>query len=476
MSVDLSLGGLYYASEWIIRIVMLIYVPQRRTPAAARSWLLLIFLLPWPGFLLYLLIGRPYVARRRIELQRKVSDLIRSAPQVLPHTSALEAVELPPPWTQVATLAYNLAYFRLRGGNHFELLPDYQNSVDRLCADIDQAKHHVHVLYYIFADDRTGNQVADAVMRAAARGIQCRVLMDGRGSKRAMKTLAPRLREAGVETTALLPFGILWRKSARFDLRNHRKIAVVDGHIGYTGSQNIVNADFKRGLVYEELVTRVVGPVVAQLQTVLLADRYAETLDAPTLDQLFPEIAPAGDALAMAVPSGPSYPYSNNLELVIALINTAQRRIVITSPYFVPSDALIQALQLAVLRGVEVHIIGCKQIDQMLVGLAQRSYYEQLLATGVRIHLYYKAFLHAKHLTFDDNIALIGSSNMDIRSFSLNEEISLLIHDPALVAQLKTIQERYFANAEGLTADSWSKRPPAVRVLQNIARLTDSLL
>src|SRR5438552_3068099 len=412
---------------------MLVYVPQRRSPAAARSWLLLIFLFPWPGLIFYWLIGRPFVPRRRIALQQKVSQLIRSAPIAGPASMNAPAPQLPQPWTQLVTLAYNLAYFRVRGGNSFELLDDYQSAIDRLVSDIDHAKHHAHLLYYIFADDRTGKRVADALTRAAARGVQCRVLLDGRGAKPAIESLAPRLRKAGVETTVLLPYGLL----SRFDLRNHRKIAVIDGQIGYVGSQNIVDADFKKGLLYEELVTRVQGPVVAQLQAVLLADRYAETGDQPSLAELFPDIAPVGDSLAVLIPSVPSYPHPNNLELVIGLIHAAEKRVVITSPYFIPNDALLEAMQSAVLRGVEVHLIACKQIDQVLVGMAQRSYYEQLLESGVRIHSYRKCFLHAKHLTFDDSVALIGSSNMDIRSFSLNEEISVLIYDSNIVAQLK---------------------------------------
>jgi cardiolipin synthase len=459
----------------MIRLVMLAYVPQRRTPAAARSWLLLIFLFPWPGLLLYALIGRPFVPRRRIELQEKVSALIRAAAEVLPRAPS-SITELPAPWSQVGTLASKLTFFRVRSGNKIELLENYHESIDRLCQDINSASQHVHLLYYIFADDRVGQQVEAAVVAAAARGVVCRVLMDGRGAKSALRTLAPRLRRAGIETIALLPYGLFRRNAARFDLRNHRKIAVIDGKVGYVGSQNIVDPDFKKGLLYEELVARVSGPVVAQLQAVLLADRYAETSEAPSLRELFPDVPPVGESSALAVPSGPSYPYPNNLELMISLIGTARQRVVITSPYFIPSDPLIQAMQIAVLRGVEVHLVACKQIDQALVGMAQRSYYEQLLESGVRIHLYRKCFLHAKHLTFDDSVALIGSSNMDIRSFSLNEEISLLIHDPALVMELAKIQQRYFADSDELKLQQWRSRPASVRILQNMARLTDSLL
>jgi cardiolipin synthase len=451
---------------------MLIHVPQRRSPAAARSWLLLIFLLPWPGAVLYWLIGRPYVARRRIELQKRVSKLIRAA------VSAQGAGEviLPAPWTGIAKLGENLGDFALRPGNSVELLPDYDASIDRLIADIDAATHHVHLLYYIWGNDRTGQRVADAVVRAAGRGVQCRMLLDAAGSKRALRALAIPLRKAGVEVVPLLPAGLVRRNAARFDLRNHRKIAVIDGRIGYTGSQNIINADFKSPLVYEELVVRITGPVVRQLQIVLLADYFAETLKEVVIEEFLPEVEPVGESNALVVSSGPSYPHLNNLDLVISLVHAAQRRIVITSPYFVPNDALIEAMLTAVMRGVEVHLVACKQIDQWLVGLAQRSYYEQLLEGGVRVHAYRPRFLHAKHLTFDDDVALVGSSNMDIRSFQLNEEISLLIHDRSVVEEMKKIQERYFAASEEITLEAWRARPEAIRMAQNIARLADALL
>src|SRR5208282_3933698 len=159
----------------------------------------------------------------------------------------------------------------------FELLADYDAAIDRLVADIDGAGHHVHLLYYIFADDETGRRVADALIRAVRRGVRCRVLMDGLASRRSARTLAPRMRAEGIEVHVLLPVGLKLRARTRLDLRNHRKLAVIDGRVGYVGSQNLVNRDFKKGVVNEELVARVTGPVVLQLQAVFLTDRYVET-------------------------------------------------------------------------------------------------------------------------------------------------------------------------------------------------------
>jgi cardiolipin synthase len=220
----------------------------------------------------------------------------------------------------------------------------------------------------------------------------------------------------------------------------------------------------------------VMGPVVAELQAVFLADRLVETEQQIRHPLMFPDVPAAGTCAAQVLPSGPGYPHENNQRFIVALIHAATRRVVITSPYFIPDDPFIQAMTTAVLRGVEVHLVVSQQIDQYLVGLGQRSFYDELLEGGVRIHSYAKRFLHAKHVSIDDSIALIGSSNMDIRSFMLNAEVMLVVYDRGVVADLRRIQERYFAGSVEVTREAWRGRPKVYRVLENTARLADSLL
>jgi cardiolipin synthase len=191
---------------------------------------------------------------------------------------------------------------------------------------------------------------------------------------------------------------------------------------------------------------------------------------------LFPEIPAAGNSPAQVVPSGPGYRRENGQELMVALLYAAEKRVVITTPYFVPDEIFLQALRAATLRGVEVHLVLSKHSNQRLTNLAQCSYYEDLLEAGIIIHLYQPHFLHAKHLSIDDHIAFIGSTNIDIRSFALNAEINILIYDTNVVAKLREIQERYFANSEVISQEQWQKRRLSVRTVQNIARLADSLL
>lgn len=466
---------IYLLSEWAIRLIMLVYVPRQRSAAAARTWLLLIFLLPWPGLIVYAFIGRVYLPKIRIEQQRRASELICKV-QAQMGSRIPTPPALAPHLQSLVNLATRLGDFQPFGGNKVELLTGYEESLNRLIADIDAAQSHVHLLFYIYADDATGRRMTDTLIRAASRGVQCRVLLDAVGSKAALRWLAPEMRRAGVEVHAALRVKLFRRNSARFDLRNHRKIAVIDGCIAYTGSQNIVDSEFVRGYPNEELMMRVTGPAVAQLQAVFVADRFFETGTTLDQSQAFPNLSPTGNTTVQVVPSGPGYQRDNGQELMVSLLYAARKRIVLSTPYFVPDETFFQALRSAARRGVEVHLVLSKHANQLFTQLAQRSYYEELLENGVTIHLYRPRFLHAKHLCIDGEIALVGSTNIDIRSFALNAEINLLIYHPEVMANLQKIQDRYFANSEILTLEEWEKRPLWARTLYGVARLADSLL
>jgi cardiolipin synthase len=467
-----SIAFLYLLSEWAVRFIMLVYVPQRRSPAAARTWLLLIFLLPWPGFLLYAIIGRIKFPAWRVARQRTVSGMILEwqGRHPLPAPTSVHGGRVP-------ELVLALGDFRPLEGNTIELLPDYDASILRLVEAIDGARQSVHLLYYIFADDDRGGRVVEALLRARARGVECRVLVDAVGSRKfALVELLKKLLDAGIPAHEALPAGIFRRNAARFDLRNHRKVAVIDNCVGFTGSQNLVNPGFVPGYPNEELVARVTGPAVIQLQAVFLEDWYFETGDLPANPDALEMPVPTGGSAAQVLPSGPGYERENAQELLVHLFHLAQRRIVITTPYFVPDVPFLQALRTAVRRGVEVRLVVAKPVDKWVMGLAQRSYFDELLSAGVHIHLYRPHFLHAKHVSIDDDIAIVGSVNMDIRSFALNAEVALVVYDPAVVTAMRTVQERYFADSVELTSEAWAQRPLWLRVAQNTARLGDSLL
>src|SRR5262249_7474613 len=263
---------------------MLVVVPFRRSPEAAKGWLLLVFFLPWPGLLLYWFIGRPTYPRWRVERFARLPEAFQPVVRRLEASLVRFRPELPPTLAQAARLVENLGHLGILGDNAVELLPDYDGSIDRLVADIDRAANHVHLLYYIFADDAAGSKVLAALARAVKRGVSCRVLVDGLGSRRWARSLLAKLADAGAAAHRVLPVSLFRRGSARADLRNHRKVAVIDGRVGYTGSQNLVDSVFKPGITYEEMVVRVTGPVALQLQAVFVSDWFLETettLDAP---------------------------------------------------------------------------------------------------------------------------------------------------------------------------------------------------
>jgi cardiolipin synthase len=467
---------IYFLSEWVVRIVMLFWVPTRRSPEAAKGWLLFIFFLPWPGIVLYALIGRPYAPNwRRQRLQKLIAGMNTITQDLATHPSIFHP-KLTAELEMSVHLAERVGRLPILGGNSAELLADYDESLRRLAADIEAAQSHVHLLYYIFQADGATEPILSALERAAQRGVTCRVLVDALGSRKMVSSLFPRLQAAGVQCHEMLVTGLFRRYAARTDLRNHRKIAVIDGRIAYTGSQNLIRADFKEGITYEEMVVRVTGPVVLEFQFVFVSDWYLETEEMLNTPSLFSPPGQTATLPAQVLASGPTYAPEGIQRLVLALIHGARKRVVITTPYFIPDAPLLTALIIAVLRGVEVHLVLSAVEDQFLVSQAQRSYYEELLEAGVKIHLFQERFLHAKHMTVDDQVAVIGSSNMDIRSFVLNAEISLIVYDPAFTIQLHAEQDRYFRGSRLLTLQEWQQRSFAARFTQNLARLMSPLL
>jgi cardiolipin synthase len=467
---------LFGVSGWAVRIGALIVVPFRRSPEAAKGWLLLFLIAPWPAWLLYVFIGRarhPKWRRQRVaKLPAVIADALGDARDVL-----LAAVCEPP--SQLApTAALGRAIGRQPpvSGSELQLMPVYGQVIEALAADIDAATDHVHLMFYIFSVDSAGEIILGALERASARGVTCRLLIDAFGSSRSRRAIARRLAGTGVELEISLPVGI-FGKVGRADMRNHRKIAVIDGLIGWLGSQNIVNARSDANVANRELMARIQGPAVASLQIVFIGDWYLETETALRASTLFPAPRTARQAgIAQVIASGPDYPLARVDMLFVSLLDAARRQVVLTTPYFVPSEPLLFALRSAGLRGLDVQLILSAASDSRFIDLAQGSYYGVLLEVGVKISQCETNFLHAKHMTVDDDIALIGSSNMDMRSFELNSEVTLVSYDRDIVAQLHALEAQYLAGSRALEARRWRSRSLALKVAGNCARLLSPLL
>ena len=287
----------------------------------------------------------------------------------------------------------------------------------------------------------------------------------------------------GVQWHLMLPFQPLRGRFQRLDLRNHRKLLVVDGLVAFTGSQNIIDSGYRkrsnkrRGLHWKDLMVRFEGPIVAGINALFVTDWYSETDELLSRETGPVRRAPAQDPVgAQVVPSGPSFEGENNLRLFNSLLYAAQERIIICSPYFVPDESMLYAITTAAQSGIDVQLFVSEVGDQPLVYHAQRSYYEALLRAGVRIWLYRSpTVLHPKHVTIDDQVAVIGSSNMDMRSFSLNLEISVMVRGHSFVRELRRIEENYRVNSRELQLDEWLRRPLFTQILDNIARLTSAV-
>jgi len=458
---------------------MLGVVIERHPPRTAMTWLLVIFFLPWPGLVLYMFIGENRLPRRRL-IQRKalLGRLEEVRNRYMLHRDNVP-FDIYQAFESTVTLAEKLGYMPIMFGNQTTLLTDTGMVIDRLIEDIDAAQHHVHLLFYVFAVDKTGHRVGAALERAAARGVECRLLVDAQGSRHFLKKMAPRLQASGIKLYPSLPVSLLRAWVARIDLRNHRKIAVVDGRMAYTGSQNIVDAGYgHKDLQWYDLMVRLTGPVVLELQAVFVGDWFAESDEFLEGSEIFPDAETPVDAgnAVQTLPSGPLFPAENYQRLVVAALHAARHRVIITTPYFVPDEVFLEAIETAALKGVKVELIVPLKSDQILVGNAARAYYERVLKSGVSIYLFKEGLLHAKSMTIDDSLAFLGSSNFDIRSFALNFEINMIFYGAEVADKLRQQQDWFRENSQLLTLSKWQQRPRYQRVMQNIIKLLSPVL
>lgn len=472
-----------FVFDLTVRIAAVIIVPRNRRPTAAMAWLLAIYFIPLIGVFLFLLIGNPRLPRKRRKKQEQINGYIRDTSEHLdfgtlrPHA---------PAWfTSLVTLNRNLGAMPLAGDNSAHLIPEYQESLDAMADAIREAERYVHVEFYILQTDASTDNFFRALEEVTARGITVRVLLDhwaNRGKPYYKKTLK-RLTAMGAQWELMLPVQPFKGKYQRPDLRNHRKLLVIDGTVAFMGSQNVTDSTYnlkkniKRGLHWVDLMVRLEGPIVASVNAVFLSDWYSETEQVLSDEiDLFAVKSGPGELDCQIIPSGPGFEFQNNLKLFAGLLYAAQRKIIVVSPYFVPDEALLLAITTACQRGIHVELFVSEEGDQALVYHAQRSYYEALLRAGVKIWMYQKPFiLHSKSMTIDDEVAIIGSSNMDMRSFGLNMEISMLVRGEEFVSEMRAVEQQYRQLSRELTLEEWEQQPLRSTVLDNLARLTSAL-
>ncbi len=482
-SLPTLLGAALVALEIVIVVAALGVIPGNRRPSTGMAWLILVLAVPFFGLVAFLLLGRADVGRTRRETQVRANEAIRDL------TSAVTELDMRAHGldyvTSVALLNRNLGSLPAVKGNAVEFFPDYVGSITAMTRAVDGAERFVHVQFYITGWDEVTEPFFAALVRATERGVRVRLLLDHLGSRGipTYKQTVRRLDATDIEWRRMLPLDPLRGEWRRPDLRNHRKILVVDDTVAFAGSQNLIEPGYDKpknhrlGREWVELTMAVRGPAVRSLDKVFLTDWYTETGELPE-EALAAGPHPGGEGgtVVQVVPSGPGFVEENNLRMFTTLLYSAQHRISVTSPYFVPDESLLYAMTTAAQRGVAVELFVGEEADQFMVHHAQCSYYQALLETGVRIHLYPSPLvLHAKHFTIDDEVAVIGSSNMDLRSFALNAEVTVMLLGAEVVREMRAVEDTYRAVSRELTLAEWQVRPRLSRYVDNVMRLTSAL-
>ncbi len=465
-------------AAFIVRAIL----RRNREPTSRMAWVVVLAVLPIVGIVLYLLLGETSIGRRRVARLREVLAQLADI-AVAPGTDvAIQQAQIPERYAHLFSVGHSINGFAAVGGNRAQLLADSNAMIAALIADIDAAQQHVHIIFYIWLPDNNGLSVVAALQRAAKRNIACRVLADGLGSRGLVASKHwQALRAAGVHAAVALPIGnpLLRPLRGRIDLRNHRKIVVIDNCITYCGSQNCADPEFLVKAKYAPWVDAVIrfeGPIARQNQYLFISDWMAQAKEDISA-YLREPLAPFDFGFAaQVIGTGPTMRYAAMPEVFGTLMHAARRELCITTPYYVPSEAMQAALCASARRGVATTIIFPARNDSWVVGAASRSYYSDLLAAGVRIYEYRGGLLHAKSLTLDGEITLIGSANMDRRSFELNYENNILFCDAALTAIVQQRQRDYLAQSYPVTAASVAQWPLLRRLFNNTIAMLGPVL
>ena len=454
-----------------------ILLRRHRQPETRAAWLLVVIGLPYLGALGYLLFGQTNIGRRRAARMKRVCDALPR-----PQGAPADTSHLPDNTIDMLRVGQSISGYEPAAGNATRLMEDSDTAIDEMIADIDAAKDHVHLVFYIWLDDHNGTKMAHAVMRAVARGVTCRIMVDDIGSRKFVKSpLWRQMQEAGVKARRALPVGnpLLRIFNGRIDLRNHRKILVIDNTITYCGSQNCADPAFLPKAKYGpwvDVVMRFTGPVVRQNQHLFASDWMGNGGDDITEILNAPEPEPGPGFIAQVVATGPTFRASAMPEMFTSLIFAANETLFITTPYYVPTQAVQAAICAAANRGVDVTIIFPARNDDFAVGAACCSHYESLLEAGVKVHEFLPGLLHAKTLTMDGEMTLIGSANMDRRSFDLNYENNILLADREATAAMCARQRHYLTQTRPVTLDQVRKWSMIRRLKNNALAIVGPLL
>lgn len=499
MTISSILMGIFIVVDLVVKIIAIGVVPENRKPSSSTAWLLVILFFPFIGLPLFLLIGSPYINKRRQRIQAQANTLLATGAGNLP--SAPPSAELSGELRGVVELTRSLTALPMVTGSNIGVEMNYQRCFDRMAEQVESAQETVDVEFYIVSRDSSTEGFFQALAAAAGRGVKVRLLLDHIGSRKypGFEEMQSWMTEAGIDWHFMLPFRPFRGSWKRPDLRNHRKLMVVDGRVAMMGSANLIESSYgseknrRLGRHWNDIMIELTGEIVSSLEAVFAVDWYSETGEVINIhayrphehlaeDHMLPsahgperEVGGSVNALQL-LPSGPGFRTSPSLRAFNSLLYTARERIAIVSPYFVPEESLLEAITTAAMRGVGVELYVSEQADQFMVDRAQSSYYQALLDAGVSIYMYpAPEVLHTKCFLIDQSCAVLGSSNMDMRSFGLNYEISLLATGGDIVHQIHEVIAEYQRLSKQVDPQEWPKRPVFRRYSESVMRLTSAL-
>lgn len=456
----------------IIAIIIVILL-ENRNPLKTISWILVLIFLPIIGILLYLHFGEEH--RKKYSIIKKLNKGLEDTHA--PEFEIKESTHYPEQYDKLVDLLHNINEANVLGGNKIDFYSDGRDKFRQFFMDIQNAKHHVHILYYKIIDDKLGQKFKNLLIKKVKEGVAVRLIYDDVGSLRTKKKYFEEMKAGGVEVEPYLEVKIP-RIARSVNYRNHRKLAVIDGYIGYVGGMNIADC-YVEGVswgCWRDMQIRIEGNGVKGLQRVFMSDWYFSHKSLPQSPYYFPQTDDYDDNPLQIVSSGPIDKYNSIERGIFQAINGARKSIYIQTPYFIPSDNILNALQTAAVSGVAIHVMIPKRSDNFFVNGATYSFVKDLLSYGIRVYLYSAGFIHTKCLIIDDSLTIVGSANMDIRSFELSFETDAFVYDESTALKAKAIFEKDVKDSQEVVKDDWEKRAFPRRLFESVMRIFTPLL
>lgn len=461
----------------------IIYDTQSVTKTLA--YLLLVIFLPIIGVFIYFSFGINYrknkLYSKKIVQDQRQEDLVIAKLESY-NLKNLEGIKDDDHFSGLMKMIYETDRSPLTTNNSAKLLINGEEKFPEVLKELQNAKHHIHIEYYIYEDDEIGRAVEKILIEKAKSGVEVRFIYDDFGSASIRKTLAKRLRENGVKAFPFYKIKLI-KLANRLNYRNHRKIIVIDGRVSFVGGINISdkysNANQGNKLFWRDTHLKIEGDATAILQHIFIGDWNYCSDEKLTINENYfpkPEMISSQTKNIQIVSSGPDSDRPSIYYAIIKAIQSAKKEILLTSPYFIPGETIIDALKMAALSGVDVRLLVPGISDSFLVNAAAKSYYTKLLTAGVKIYLYQKGFVHAKTLVADQCLAIVGTANLDYRSFDLNFEVNAVVYDEEIAKELAFNFEKDMRDSEQIEINSWLNRPKHVQLIEKIVRLISPML